>query len=69
MPQSIDYGPFRLTYGAGAILEHVPSRCEVYFQPGDDSNTFLDRFQDMQDIAPDRPIPLILAALWEDYRP
>ena len=69
MPQTIPYGPFRVTYGTGVILEHVPSRCEVYFQPGDDSNTFLDRFQEMQDIAPQKPIACILATLWEDYRP
>jgi hypothetical protein len=69
MPQTIPYGPFKVTYGVGVVLEHVPSRCEVYFQPGDDSNTFLERFQDMQDAAPNRPIALILATLWEDYRP
>lgn len=65
----VQWGAFALTYGCGVALEHVPTGQDVYFQPGDDSGEFLDRFQAMQDAAPSRPIAAILAALWEEHRP
>lgn len=63
------WGAFALTHDSGVILTHLPTNCDIYFQPGDDSGEFLDRFQAMQDAAPDRPIAAILANLWEDYKP
>ena len=66
---AITYGAFALTYGMGVVLEHLPTRCSVYFQPGDDSAAFLDLLEGAQDAAPGLPIATILARLWEDYRP
>ena len=67
MTISTDFGPWRLTYGPSITLEHMPTSSSIHFAPGNDSATFLDRFQDMQEKAPQRPIASILAALYQDY--
>ena len=61
------WGAWKLTYGAGVTFEHIPTGESIFFQAGDDSDTFLERFAHMQDVAPNRPIAAILAALWADY--
>ena len=66
---AITYGAFALTYGVGVVLEHLPTRCSVYFCPGDDSAEFIERLERAMDAAPGLPIATILARLWEDYRP
>ena len=58
---------FQVHYGIGVTLEHVPTGADIYFQPGDDADTFLDEFEKAQDVAPDCPIDEILARLWEQY--
>ena len=67
MTATTAWEPWALTYGAGVILAHTQTGDSVYFQPGDDSDIFLERFAAMQDAAPMRPIAAILAALWADY--
>lgn len=62
------WGAFALTYGAGVTLTHLPTGADVYLQPGDDANSFLDEFDKAQNVAPDCPIDEILARLWGEYQ-
>jgi len=65
--QTIKHGPFAITYGAGVVLEHLPTCAEVHFAPGDDSAAFLDEFESAQEAAPMCSPAEILSRLWWQY--
>ena len=67
MTIATDFGPWRITYGPSVTLEHTPTRSSIHFASGIDSEAFLEAFQTAQDIAPQKPVAAILAALWADY--
>ncbi len=63
----INHGQFSLTYGVGVELENKQTHCTIYFQPGDDSASFLDDFEARQAAQPERDIGSILADLFREY--
>lgn len=61
------HGPFAIVRGTGTIFRHVPSRREVYFQPGDDQDYFRGEIERAELAHPTRETARILADLWQEF--